>query len=96
VPDQRKFEVAFLVPADDKAIFVACVYLVIVKTEAANELVVLLPLESPWRIEHMLRRIVNDIHLIIFVLKQLVLSWSFHINPLPQLLLFQVPYYTQA
>jgi hypothetical protein len=80
-------------PTADESILVAGVDLVLAETEASYKPVVLLSLKGSWRVKYMIRGVVNDIHLVVSVLEELILLWSIDGDSLCQFLFFEVPDY---
>ena len=75
-------------PTANKAILIASVDLHFEDAEAADEPAVALSLESSWGVEYMLGGIVDNVHLVVLILKKLILGCSLHLNSLRELLLF--------
>jgi hypothetical protein len=91
VSNQRSDELALLVPTAYQSIFVPSINLGLAETETANEPVVFLSLQRTRSVENVLRRVVNDLNVVVPVLKQIALLRPRDIDFLGQFLLFQVP-----
>ena len=91
VPNEWRQELVARREGADQAVLVARVNFVIHETEAGDETVVALTLHGARRLEHLLRSVVDNLHLMILVLEELMVLRALHINPLRQLLLLQVP-----
>ena len=91
MPDQRGDQLTFLTETANESIFIACINFLFAEAETSYKLVCFLALQSSRSVENVIRCVVDDIHLVVFVLEEFALQRPLNINSFRKFLFFEVP-----
>lgn len=78
--NERRYQFSTLVEGNNQAVFITGVDFLAHETIGGYEPLISLSLESTWSIEHVLWCVVNNVHLVVFILIELILFWPIDLD----------------